>query len=159
MNTINKIINKIEKVNPVHAKKLKMNMGKQTDEYIQKANQFLNDYEAFAHELNKDLDYGVDCYLRMLSDFTQEYMNFLRTGEYTTKSFEDANNRVYNNPDVMEYYMHGLLMSQVLWVHHNDIFLFFQNNLPKYKNQVQSYLEIGAGHGMYYQKDLSKMIR
>lgn len=149
MNKIDEIISKIETVNPVHAKKLKMNMGKQTQEYIDKTNSFLNDYEVFVKDLNKDLDFGIDCYLRMLSDFTQEYMSFLRTGEYTTKSFEDANDRVYNNPEVMEYYMHGLLISQVLWVHHNDIFLFFQNNLPLYKNQVKSYLEIGAGHGMY----------
>ncbi len=155
MKILDTIISKIENVNPVHAKKLKTNMSKQSPEYIQKANQFLEEYEVFAKDLNKDLDYGVDCYLKMLSDFTQEYMSFLRTDEYSTKSFEDAKKRVYNNPDVMEYYMHGLLLSQVLWVHHNDIFLFFQNNLPHYKNQVNHYLEIGAGHGMYISEALS----
>ncbi|MEZ4923798.1 MAG: class I SAM-dependent methyltransferase [Crocinitomicaceae bacterium] len=139
----------IAEANPIHAKKLRKNLGKQEEAYLRKANDFLEEYVDFASRLGKDLEFGVECYLRMLSDFTQEYVSFMNSGEYTTKSFEDANRRVYNNPDVMEYYMHGLLLSQVLWVHHNDIVLFFQKYLPDYNGNVERYLEIGAGHGMY----------
>tara|TARA_R110001592_G_scaffold173524_4_gene412163 strand:- start:3 stop:902 length:900 start_codon:yes stop_codon:yes gene_type:complete len=149
MNYLEDIIIKIAVENPVHGKKLKKNIGKQTQEYKNKANEFFGTYIDFAKKSDKDLDYGVACYLRMLADVNQEYIAFLETGEYTTKSFEDANRRVYNNPEVMEYYMHGLLMSQYLWVHHNDIYKFFVGNIIAYKNDVKRYLEIGAGHGMY----------
>ncbi len=149
MNYLDDIIAKIATENPVHGKKLRKNIGKQSQEYKDKANEFFSTYISFAKKTDKDLDYGIACYLRMLADVNQEYIAFLETGEYTTKSFEDANRRVYNNPEVMEYYMHGLLMSQYLWVHHNDIYKFFVGNITKHKTEVSNYLEIGAGHGMY----------
>jgi 2-polyprenyl-3-methyl-5-hydroxy-6-metoxy-1,4-benzoquinol methylase len=149
MKALDQIMEQIAEANPIHAKKLRKNLGKQEQSYLDKTNDFLEEYISFAGRLGKDLEFGVECYLRMLSDFTQEYISFMNTGEYSTKSFEDANRRVYNNPDVMEYYMHGLLLSQVLWVHHNDIVLFFQKHLQESKGKVNRYLEIGAGHGMY----------
>jgi 2-polyprenyl-3-methyl-5-hydroxy-6-metoxy-1,4-benzoquinol methylase len=78
-----------------------------------------------------------------------EQLRFSETGKYSSTSFEEVNNRVYNNPEVMDYFMNGLLLSQVLWKHHYSIFSFFSNNFPNYKNNIHNYLEIGGGHGLF----------
>lgn len=149
MSEIDIIIKHIEEVNPVHAKKIKKNFKNQDQEYLDKANSFFKDYVSFAHDCGKDLEFGINSYLRFISDITQEYLFLLKTGKYSSKSFEEVNKKVYNNPEVMEYCIHGLLLSQYLWVHHNDIFIFFKKNLVNYLNKVESYLEVGAGHGLY----------
>lgn len=146
---LNYILEKIREANPIHFKKLRKNLKKQNESYLLKANDFFNKYQKFALDNGKDLDFGIACYLKMLSDFTRETVLFMETGEYSTKSFADADERVYNNPEVMEYYMHGLLISQFLWVHHNDIHEFFIQHLGNFKTNTFNYLEIGAGHGMY----------
>ena len=49
----------------------------------------------------------------------------------------------------MEYYMHGLLMTQFLWHHHYSILKLFRSSIPKYNSTTNAYLEIGGGHGLY----------
>lgn len=153
--TLDYVLNEISKENPIHGKRLKKNLSKKDEAYKAEANAFFLKYNDFAQTVDRDLDYGIHSYLRMLSDIVVETMIFHETGEYNTKSFEEADERVYNNPEIMEYYMHALLMSQYLWVHHHDIYLFFQKHLPAYKSKVTNYLEIGAGHGMYISEAIS----
>jgi 2-polyprenyl-3-methyl-5-hydroxy-6-metoxy-1,4-benzoquinol methylase len=90
----------------------------------------------------------------MIADINSETVEFVRTGKYTSSTFEEVNKRVYGRPETMEYYMHGLIMSQFLWKHHYQILDYFINTLPQYKEQTKSYLEIGAGHGLYLSKAL-----
>lgn len=147
---LDKIIEKIETKNPRHAKKLRKSLTGLEASFYEEADQFYAKYEAFAKKSGKDLDYGIDSYLRMVADYMHEQIRFAQTGEYSCKSFEDAYERVYNNPDVMEYYMHALLMTQYLWVHHYDIWKFFKKSLSSVdKQKVGSYLEIGGGHGLF----------
>jgi 2-polyprenyl-3-methyl-5-hydroxy-6-metoxy-1,4-benzoquinol methylase len=75
-------------------------------------------------------------------------VRFLETGQYSSKSFAEVNRRVYDNPEVMEYYMHAVLLSQFLWRHHYQMFCFFSKELEKRKASTKNYLEIGAGHGL-----------
>jgi len=103
---------------------------------------------------NKTLDYSIDCYLHMVDDVNNETIEFLRTGKYTSSTFNEVNNRVYARPEIMEYYMHGLIMSQFLWRHHYQMFNYFIETLPKYTGQVKNYLEVGVGHGFYLSKAL-----
>jgi len=141
------IIDYISERNLRHGKKLKKQLGNLSNEYYEHAETFFENYIQYAEHTGKSLEYGIDSYLKMLTDMFNEYLIFARTGEYSCKSFEDAYKKVYNNPDIMEYYMHGLLMSQYLWKHHHDILKFFQASLPTYK--ADRYLEIGGGHGLY----------
>jgi 2-polyprenyl-3-methyl-5-hydroxy-6-metoxy-1,4-benzoquinol methylase len=73
----------------------------------------------------------------------------MQTGEYSSKSFDEVNKRVYDNPDVMYYYMHGLLLSQFLWMHHYEILRYFNKTVSKYGPSIKNYLEVGGGHGLY----------
>jgi 2-polyprenyl-3-methyl-5-hydroxy-6-metoxy-1,4-benzoquinol methylase len=148
MTILESIIEKIEAKNPRHGKKLRTNLTGLEDAFYVEANQFFKKYKAFAKKEGKDIDYGIECYLKVVSDYIYEQIRFMQTGQYSCKSFADAYEKVYNNPEVMEYYMHGLLMTQFLWKHHFDILKFFRKSLNT-ATKVDKYLEIGGGHGMY----------
>lgn len=139
----------ISTINPLHGKKLKKNLKKFDDIHSNKANGFLQKYEILLKNKNQSIDFAVECYLQMLADINYESVQFLQTGEYSSKSFDEVNARVYNNPEVMEYYMHGLLLSQFLWTHHYNVFTYFCDIIEQYCEKVTNYLEIGAGHGLY----------
>ena len=148
MSKIGYIIDFIANRNPIHTKKLKKNLGGLGEAYDRRAEEFLTRYEVMLTKEGKTLDFAIDCYLRMLADFTIETMRFRETGEYGSKSFAEVEARVYSQPDVMEYYMHGLLLSQFLWKHHYEMLGFFSEELAKRKDAIKNYLEIGGGHGL-----------
>ena len=143
------IVERISLQNPLHSKKIKKNIKKFDDEYFSRANKFLDKYIILLKGTDKTLDYAIDCYLQMIADVYVESVQFMRTGEYTSTSFEEVNKRVYNDPKVMEYYMHGLVLSQFLWAHHYDILLYFNKTMTENASSVKNYLEIGGGHGLY----------
>lgn len=148
------IYRKIEILSPIHAKKLKKSIAGFDERYDDYAGPFLEKYNSYLLQSGKTMDYAIDCYLSMISDMNIETVEFARSGKYSSSTFEEVNKRVYANPETMEYYMHGLLMSQFLWRHHYQIFNFFIAALPAYAPKVSSYLEIGAGHGLYLSKAL-----
>lgn len=143
------IVEQISSKNELHSKKIIKNLSKFDDAYFIRANDFLKAYVRLLQNENKTLDYAIDCYLQMIADVNYESVQFFRTGEYTSKSFEEVNQRVYNNPLVMEYYMHGLLLSQFLWTHHYDILLYFGKVINENCKSINYYLEVGGGHGLY----------
>lgn len=152
---LNIIIEKIEKNNPLHGKKIKKNINSFDEKYFELANNFFSKYNDYLTSVNKDLDFGINAYLRMCADIMYEQINFQQTGEYSYTSYDEVKERVYDNKEIMEYYINGLLLSQFLWQHHYYILLFFLNSLPKYSN-VRRYLEIGAGHGLYISEAIKK---
>lgn len=143
------IVEQIKMKNPMHSKRIQKNLKNFNQEYFNRANEFFLKYESLLKKDNKSFDYAIDCYMQMLADVNFESIHFLETGEYTSKSFEEVNQRVYNNPEVMEYYMHGLLMSQFLWKQHYDILLWFNKMIIKNCTNTENYLEVGGGHGLY----------
>jgi|WetSurMetagenome_2_1015567.scaffolds.fasta_scaffold29761_4 2-polyprenyl-3-methyl-5-hydroxy-6-metoxy-1,4-benzoquinol methylase len=143
------IVENISARNSLHGKKLQGNLKKFDAEYFTRAEQFLTKYVYLLQSQNKTLDYAIDCYLQMIADINYETVQFIHTGEYSSKTFDEVNARVYNNPEVMEYYVHGILMSQFLWAHHYGILVFFNNIIRENCNQINRYLEVGGGHGLY----------
>ncbi len=148
------IYDRIETLSPMHSKKLKKNMAFFDDRYLELADTFFNKYTRILQAQNKTLDYSIDCYLQMIADVNSETIEFLRTGKYTSSTFDEVNKRVYARPETMEYYMHGLIMSQFLWRHHYQMFNYFITTLPQYVNVIKHYLEVGVGHGFYLSKVL-----
>lgn len=153
--TITNIVERIGVLNPLHVKKLRKNLKKADDTYFNRANRFLETYIKLLSSQDKSLDYGIDCYLRMIADMNHETVHFRETGEYSSKSFDEVNARVYGNPEIMDYYMHGLLLSQFLWKYHYDTILFFNSIISQNKNSIKNYLEIGGGHGLYISEAVS----
>jgi 2-polyprenyl-3-methyl-5-hydroxy-6-metoxy-1,4-benzoquinol methylase len=151
---INYIVQRIESLNPLHGKKIKKNMTFFDEAYEITFSGFLKKYITYLETENKTLDYAIDCYLSMIADMNVEAVDFFRTGKYSSSTFQEVNERVYAKPGIMEYYMHGLIMSQFLWKHHYQLFSSYIEQLPNYASKIGSYLEIGAGHGLYLSRSL-----
>jgi 2-polyprenyl-3-methyl-5-hydroxy-6-metoxy-1,4-benzoquinol methylase len=149
---INYIFDQIGVLNPIHFKKLVKNRVFSDNAYYEVAEKFFDNYERYLLTEHQTLEYAIDCYLRMIADMYIETIEFHRTGKYTSQTFDEVNKRVYAKPETMEYYMHGLLMSQFLWRHHYQMLEYFLKSLNIYVDRVTSYLEIGAGHGLYISK-------
>ena len=143
------IVERIGELNKLHGKKIRKNLKKFDQEYFDRADVFLSKYDSILKKEDKTIDYSIDCYLEMVNDMYYEGVQFMRSGEYSNKSFDEVNARVYNNPKIMEYFMHGLLLSQFLWDHHYDILLYFIDVIKNNKSDIKNYLEVGGGHGLY----------
>ena len=146
---IESILKKIATKNSIHGKKLEKNIYKMDDAYFEQANAFLNKYEQVLINDGKNIDYAIECYLNMMADVNYESVQFIRNGKYSSSSFEEVNAKIYANPDVMEYYMHGLLLSQFLLVHRYHVLSFFDEIICSNKDNISSYLEVGGGHGLF----------
>ncbi|MHC1775968.1 MAG: class I SAM-dependent methyltransferase [Lentimicrobium sp.] len=119
------------------------------EEHALKADLFFSQYDSFLAKKKLNLDFGIDCYLQMLDDIALERNSFIRNGQYSSCSFDEVEKRVYGNPEVMNYHMHGLVLAQFLWFEQFERFSFFSANLKKYATKTKNYLEIGGGHGLY----------
>ena len=146
---IGSIIDYIEEKSPRHAKKLRQRLGGLDDDFFTRSEVFFSTYENILKSDNKTLEYGTENYLQMVNDYVFEQVRFMQSGVYSCISFADAYEQVYSKPDVMEYYMSGLIMSQFLWKHHYEMFCFFTDNLIAQGEKVQRYLEVGGGHGIH----------
>lgn len=149
------ITRRIAQLNPVHSKKLLQNAAYfDNDRYRQLAADFFDRYLPILQDAGHNLDYATDCYLQMLADVAAETIDFMRTGRYSSSTFTEVNARVYAHPQVMEYYMHGLMLSQFLWKHHYRMLTWFMDGVAQRAGQVKDYLEVGVGHGLYLAKAL-----
>lgn len=154
---IEEIVKQITNLNPLHAKKLRKTVKKADENFFKKSEDFLIKYESILEGQGRTINYAVDCYLKMIADFNYEAISFIETGVYSSSSFEEVNNRVYSNPDIMEYYMHGLLLSQFLFYHHYEMLTYFQEVIENEKASVSRYLEVGGGHGLYISEAINRI--
>lgn len=94
------------------------------------------------------LDEYVKGYKWMCNMVLEEELNFRRTGTYRYASFEQVAALVYSNPADMGAYMHGLLLSQVLWINHaRSMEIYLQDFVEKMPAGCR-HLEVGPGHGL-----------
>lgn len=143
------ILSTITTKNPKHAQKLEANLASLKEPYTKEANAFFNKYKAYLEKQSVTLEYGVDCYLHLIDDMIEERYDFIYTGHYSNTSFQDVEKRIYGNPEIMKYHMHGLVLAQFLWFDQYERFLFFKENFKKYIQNKNAYLEIGGGHGLF----------
>jgi len=146
---LDNIVEKLVAIDPVHSSKIKTHVATMDGEIMQKANVFYKAYLDYLESEGKSFDYSVDCYFKMVNDMINERLYFTRSGKYSSSSFKEIEERVYANPAIMKYHMHGLTIAQFAWYDQCERFAFFSNNLQKYGSKSHSYLEIGGGHGLY----------
>ena len=149
------ILNKLEVHNPSHTAKLIKSLNTLGEDHALNANLFFNKYLAYLEKENKTIDFGIDCYLHMIGDMLEQRLEFTRSGKYSNSSFAEVEKKVYKNPEVMTYHMHGLVLAQFLWIDQFERFSFFSRNLKKYTSNASKYLEIGGGHGLYINEALN----
>lgn len=145
------LIQEIEKKDKLHTKKIRSNISYMTEHYSKQLEELLGLVKSYYENLGFDVERVADDYLKMIRDMRVEGLYFYRHGKYRCENQQIAYEYVYSKPDVMTYYMNALLVSQIMWKHHFNIFMFFQETLKKL-NQNRAHvtiLDIGPGHGFF----------
>ena len=140
MTVLDRVVERVALTQPRYARKLTAQLAKRDPRFFERADRFLGGWDR--------LDYAVDCHLKLCESMKQERIEFLRTGRYANTSFAEVERSVYANPEVMEYHMYGLVLSQFLWPEQYARLEFFCDYVGG-RERIESYLEIGGGHGMY----------
>jgi hypothetical protein len=146
---LGRTLDRIRELSPKYAARLDKQLARMNGQYFARAERFIAAFEEFLNARDKHLCYGVDCHLKLRECMLQDRMDFLRSGRYASSSFAEVKARVYANPEVMEYYMYGLVFSQFFWPEQYARLEFFCNDLPRYRDVIRSYVEIGGGHSIY----------
>ena len=139
--------------NPLQKKRIEAFFADCDDEYWQ-----------FAEDLSRTLNHhfmttdkgrleAARSYNKMCMDFLSKQIQFRKTGKYRITDSAVALNEVYNDLEVMRYYMVGLLISYMFWPNHYELFRFFRHHLPK--KEPSNFLEVGVGHGLFAAKMLT----
>jgi SAM-dependent methyltransferase len=149
VSAIKRSLRRIHERSPQYGEKLSARLGLMDLRFFDRAERFLLTFERFLAANNKTLEYGVDCFMALREEMTRERMEFLRTGRYSSSSFAEVEQRVYSNPQIMEYHMYGLLFSQFFWPEQYARLDFFCDELRRCGDRVHSYLELGGGHAVY----------
>jgi 2-polyprenyl-3-methyl-5-hydroxy-6-metoxy-1,4-benzoquinol methylase len=90
----------------------------------------------------------ADNYRWLCDRIMEEELDFARTGRYRYSTFAETNAHVYSDAAFMERYMHGLLLSHVLWFMHASSLHFFRERLETRVARGGRVLEVGSGHGL-----------
>lgn len=101
----------------------------------------------YAENTGLGLDDLVRSYLAICDDTRREQLYFSRKGKYRLSDVLTARAKVYENEAIMRPYMLGLAVTQIFWEHHQQLFAFFKKCLRSM--DIQHYLEIGPGHGLF----------
>ena len=139
---------------PVYAPVLRAHLSRMDGVFQDRATQFFSRYKSFIESTGRPIEFGLECFKTLRASVQEERVAFLRTGRYSNTSFADVNRAVYDNPAVMVAYMHGLVFAQFFWPEQYRRFSYFCDHLAEYRPNVQRYLEIGGGHGLYLSEAL-----
>lgn len=139
----------IYKQAPLQKKKLEPFFASKDDDFLIDFESFLNEYSSYLKKNEMSIEYAIDSYLMLVNDMLKAQIKFMRSGKYPTENVKDAIDNVYNDKVKMLSYMLGLGLSQYLWSTHYTIYNFFKEELEKNKNQINNYIEIGPGHGLF----------
>ncbi len=139
-----RIVETIVAEDSLHAKKVKKNIGQLTDEHGDEFYKFLGLILQFCNKRNLAPEKVARDYLKMVNDMRVEGIYFKKHKKYSCENQHDAYLKVYSNKDIMDYYMNALLLSQVLWVHHFKMLMFFNGQLgQQFLENTMTVLDIG----------------
>ena len=143
------LVDLINQLSPLQKKKLRAYLSEQDVEFRAFAEEVTVILKWYIASEGLGLEYLASSYLKMCQDIVREQVKFCRTGCYALASSDEAYRTVYCDRAKMQSYMVGLALSQFLWKNHYRMYRFFAQELQQYGSKVSSYLEIGAGHGLY----------
>jgi 2-polyprenyl-3-methyl-5-hydroxy-6-metoxy-1,4-benzoquinol methylase len=145
------LVTEIEKKDKLHSKKINRNISYLKEHFPTQLDEILGLVKAYFKNIGFDSERVASDYLKMIRDMRNEGLYFYKNGKYRCDNQHIANEYVYSKPEVMSYYMNALLVSQVMWKHHFNIFMFFQSYLETlFIGQSKlSILDVGPGHGFF----------
>ena len=146
---LNKVLDYLNKNNSAQYQLLSKKLEQQSEKYFYDVEVMLTKLNALLMSSGQTFEFGLNCYNKKLKDIFEEYLWLLRNGTYRYSSFEEVNNRVYSNPDIMEYHTIGLLFLEIVNPENYAKLNFFREILNEHRNEIKDYFEIGGGHGLY----------
>lgn len=148
---LQEIVTFIDRKDKLHSKKIEGNIDALLKQYPAQFEELLSLVSTYFGNRGMSTEQITDDYLKMIDDMRKEGLYFYRHGKYRCENQQVAYEKVYSQKDIMSYYMNALLVSQVLWKHHFNIFMYFQDNLKKIfpRQQKLNILDVGPGHGFF----------
>jgi 2-polyprenyl-3-methyl-5-hydroxy-6-metoxy-1,4-benzoquinol methylase len=148
---LEKLVSQIENKDKLHSKKIKSNIQFLSEHFPNQLDELIGLVKSYFINVGLSSERVADDYLKMIRDMRIEGIYFFKYGKYRCENQTIANDYVYSKPDVMSYYMNALLVSQVMWKHHFNIFMYFQTQIKSlFKNYSKlNILDIGPGHGFF----------
>jgi 2-polyprenyl-3-methyl-5-hydroxy-6-metoxy-1,4-benzoquinol methylase len=142
-----RIVEIIGRQNPLQRKRIDAFLSVRDTEYwgfAESLSRTLNDRLLKSQESAEE---AARAYNRMCMDFLKEQIRFKKTGKYLIDDAAVAHAEVYSKPEVMRYYMIGLLLSYMFWPNHYAMLRFLDDHLEG--RVIRNYLEIAPGHGLF----------
>lgn len=93
------------------------------------------------------LERTVDAFARFSSDVIFAQARYEASGHFEHSSFEECQRAVYDQPEVMEGYLWGVMLTNVLWAHHFELCRFFARSFLPRLPPAAAIVEIAPGHG------------
>lgn len=144
---LSRIIAIIGKQNPLQRKRIEAFLSVKDDEYWEFAESLSETLNGRLLQSQESAEEAARAYNRMCMDFLKEQIRFKKTGKYLIDDAAVAYEEVYSKPEVMRYYMIGLLLSYMFWPNHYAMLRFLDDNLKGRK--ITKYLDIAPGHGLF----------
>jgi 2-polyprenyl-3-methyl-5-hydroxy-6-metoxy-1,4-benzoquinol methylase len=133
---------------PLQKKMFQSFMATRDDVYWQRLRVFDEQYVSYLARRGVDAEMLAKSYLTLCENMLREQIQFKKTGHYSSSSLEETNQAIYSQADRMSALLYGLGASQFLWPNHYGLFDFFVTQIGRLR-PVDSYLEIGPGHGLF----------
>jgi len=143
-----KMVDQISGQNPLQSKKIRSFISRQDKDYWEYAEAICRKLGQSFLKTEEGRVAAARAYNRMTTDFLLEQIRFRKTGVYLLNDACVARQTVYDQPEVMRYYMVGLFLSYLLWPNHFKMLNFFKTYIQKIPI-VQRYLDIATGHGLF----------
>ncbi|TXE85097.1 class I SAM-dependent methyltransferase [Campylobacter peloridis] len=144
-----KLFELIQEKNELHKKCLSnLQLNKQEYEDLE------NLIKYYKNDLCIDLEEQATSYIVVLNDTLEETKYFIEHNKYRYSSLKEVEDKVYLNKDYMKKYMIGLAISSFIWNAHIEVRRYFAEYIDSKKEQENTYLEIGPGHGEFFTKAL-----
>lgn len=124
--------------------------------YFIKAEEFSKNFKQYLKNANINFEFAINAYLKLCRDMTVSQLYFYKYKKYPLSEQSDAFKKVYDNVDEMKAYMIGVAISQFLWPTHYAMHSFFINKINNFNGNVNNYLEIGCGHGLFLLEAIKK---
>ncbi len=135
----------------LHSKKIAANISFLKQQFPEQFEELIGLVQGYFNNLQLTPSHIANDYLKMIRDMRTEGLYFYKEGKYRCENQHIANVNVYSRPEIMSYYMNALLVSQIMWKHHFNMFMYFQKRLKSlFQDQKElSILDIGPGHGFF----------
>ena len=118
-----------------------------------------NAQRVFGFEPNPRWDEAVNGYAEFAIDSMRAQFYFEKHGKYMASSYAECLAQCYHDPEYMTvHYLPGQFLSHFVWPHHHRMLNHYTRELlPKIREKVSTFYEVGVGCGMYSLKTLQAL--